>query len=514
MNVEKNTAYVVTCPRCDTRNAYRTSDAGKEVRCEMCHVRFTAPQLPQRKTPEAQRTPQRRSGYGVAKKGSTEQPRLFSVDCELCGTRMTFREEHEGRRARCPDCYTELTIPKPPPRAKKNETTIGSYGVAAEEAQPPTELKGDLGYAFIPRPGTGGPLFSDDEVEGYAEQEPQPPSVGNPPRARPQKTPPAQSGAEPGLEAWAASRSSTGGESPPTSGRWKHEVSPDAYPRAHKPKVQKPREEKLGRVEKNSRRVAERRARGEGYDDLRHNPIPDAPALPMLSGIYTTPFHPEAIYRLVTLTVLLAVDAAAIAYMFFVMSIIGLYGYIIAFGAMLITAIAGGFAVICVRGIVLDTANGAKEITGWPDLDWREWVFAFGQFMAPILLAMGIAHFPAAFLENAGLSYRIVGFTVGALFFPVFYLASIYEGHWLQMFSVFILKSFVRIPHVWIAYYLHVALMLAAGVIVFRLGYEIYPITTLFVMCPLLAAGSFIWARLSGRLLWVAGQAEVAARDE
>lgn len=538
MSAEKQTAYVVTCPRCDTRNAYRTSAAGTEVRCEMCHTRFTAPKLVETRKPSSAAGGAKNFSYAVSGEEAADskqpsRPHEFAVVCERCDTRMTFREEHVGRKARCPDCYTELIVPKAPPLQQKPQITQESYGVAKEEqTERPNPREIDAGYAFIPRPSAAGPLFSDDEIEQYKQdrkqqasarqqqQQPQEKRRRRELQGASQTSSTAKLDRGASFETWSAPLPSSGVTGPPQGERWKHEVAPtastgaDAHTHKTTPKPKQPAKKKISRAEKNAQRVAERRSQTDEGAALRSNPIPDPPALPMISGVYSTPFRVEVLYRWVVLTFGLLLDAVALGYTWYIVGLIGIYGMIVMFGAVLITSIIGGYAVGCIRAIVLDTANGAVEITDWPEWDWREWVYAFGQFIIPAMLALGIAHYPAARLEEMGLPYREIAFALAALVFPVLYLSSIVENNWLHMISPFVLRSYLRIPHVWVAYYLQVLILLAVGFGILAIGMELQPIVTGIFICPLAAAFMFIWGRLSGRLLWMAGQAELAAREE
>ena len=52
------------------------------------------------------------------------QDEEFAFPCKVCGTRLHTSISKVGSRTRCPDCYTEFSVPSPPPRKKQQEIKL------------------------------------------------------------------------------------------------------------------------------------------------------------------------------------------------------------------------------------------------------------------------------------------------------------------------------------------------------------------------------------------------------
>lgn len=528
----KQTAYVVTCPRCDTRNAVRTSDSGKEVRCEMCHTRFVAPPLVEKRpTPAGGHNRGNFTGYGVSGSdpgtATKKSPKLreFAVECSLCSTRMTFREDQVGKQARCPDCYTQLVVPPAPPLPTKAKTTTETYAVSSEE--PPERPGGDkspAGYAFITRRSQAGPLFSADEVEGTSSGADDRPAGTDPGHPRGAQRP----GAAPRQDNLLAGNWGAPGESSTNvrrTGRWKNEVAPsgpaagapaDAHAHTRKPerkRTPEPEEHKLSRAQKNAQRMEAKREGSAAIDDPRADTPAHVPSLPMLSDIYNVPIQSAAaIFRWFVLTFLFEIVATAMGLtvilvakmppaIFYMIPIIVLFGLL-----------AGGYAAGCMRAIVVDTANGAREIHDWNDWDMRNWLFSFFQFLIPALLVFSLGMFAAKSLPIPEDAVLYVALGITAIIFPWNYLSVIEENSNLVVISPLVARSFVSSPFAWLSFHVQTGLMLGGCIAAYQAIEAVTStMTALQIIAPVTAAATFIWARLAGRLLWVAGQAELAS---
>ncbi len=538
MGAEKQTAYVVTCPRCDTRNAYSTSVAGKDVRCDLCGTRFTAPKAVKRQQKAASRKAKQLGGSGLEKDASAGQKksadtRMFAVECTLCGTRMAFRAEHAGRRARCPDCRTQLTVPQPPPLPKKTVTTTESYAVSDEEPPTPPHLEhAAAGYSYIPRAGEAGPLFSEDEIAEPEKDE-------HAPAAKRRQSPTHN---DPDVSSWAAplpSSPTTYSTHPPdappstspnqqgSASRWKNEVPAPAPqqsnfdPHAHsrkppreKPQPEHPRKKKLSRAERNTQRIAQQRAEASPYADPRNNPIPAAVRFPMINGVYTMPFHGQSLLRWFVLTLLLGLFGGFLALTIYLVGKFPPTVFYMIPGLVLFGLLAGGYASVCVHAVAVDTANGARDVDGWSDMDWRNWVFAFFQFAIAGMLIFAVGMLLAR-LTGAPLEWqRLIAAYFVAIFLPVYYASSLYENTYVIIISRFVARSLLSVPHAWLSLYLQNTVLLFAFGFGFVLLRDVSAITALALACPLLAAFVFIWARLIGRVLWVAGKAALATANQ
>lgn len=52
------------------------------------------------------------------------QDEEFAFPCKVCGTRLHTSISKVGSRTRCPDCYSEFSVPSPPPRKKQQEIKL------------------------------------------------------------------------------------------------------------------------------------------------------------------------------------------------------------------------------------------------------------------------------------------------------------------------------------------------------------------------------------------------------
>jgi predicted Zn finger-like uncharacterized protein len=106
-----DTTHVITCPSCKARFAVVASMAGRRARCAACSTPFTVPAPGD----TAQDPP-----LAPAEKPAPAKPQFISVECRVCGTRLTGRAENVGKKIKCPDCGAGTVIPEPPAPKQKN----------------------------------------------------------------------------------------------------------------------------------------------------------------------------------------------------------------------------------------------------------------------------------------------------------------------------------------------------------------------------------------------------------
>ena len=81
--------------------------AGRRGRCAACDAAFIVP-------PPPDQTPRDRPSAHPGR------PQFVSVDCRVCGTRLTGRIENVGKKIKCPDCGAGTVLPDPPAPKPKN----------------------------------------------------------------------------------------------------------------------------------------------------------------------------------------------------------------------------------------------------------------------------------------------------------------------------------------------------------------------------------------------------------
>src|SRR5262245_23203333 len=105
-----DSSYAVECPTCKARFAANGSFVGRRAKCASCGHVFVIPPPPAAAPP----------GFAEIEETQAEKPQYVSVDCRVCGTRLTGRLEHVGRKLKCPDCGAGTVLPPPAPPKPKN----------------------------------------------------------------------------------------------------------------------------------------------------------------------------------------------------------------------------------------------------------------------------------------------------------------------------------------------------------------------------------------------------------
>lgn len=91
----------IHCPKCAALFEVPASMAGRRARCAACETAF---EIPAAGPPET----------------DPSLPEFVSVDCRVCGTRLTGRSAYIGKKVKCPDCGAGTELPPPPPPKPKN----------------------------------------------------------------------------------------------------------------------------------------------------------------------------------------------------------------------------------------------------------------------------------------------------------------------------------------------------------------------------------------------------------
>ena len=74
----------------------------------------------------------------------------FGFECHVCRTRLYARPRQVGQHVVCPDCYTQVLVPPPKPRAKKPSVTDGlgaDFKLSEPDDAPPGAAGGSPGAA-------------------------------------------------------------------------------------------------------------------------------------------------------------------------------------------------------------------------------------------------------------------------------------------------------------------------------------------------------------------------------
>ncbi len=126
----------IVCHVCQTRYYGRPEQAGTNLACPDCNVANRVPSLPaQRKAGARQAGPQDdfllHEGVDQPRESADTQ---FRVICKVCDSVIYCRRQHVGKRIRCPDCGSVLTVPEPPPPKPKSSVVAVDPGIGIRPA--------------------------------------------------------------------------------------------------------------------------------------------------------------------------------------------------------------------------------------------------------------------------------------------------------------------------------------------------------------------------------------------
>jgi DNA-directed RNA polymerase subunit M/transcription elongation factor TFIIS len=170
-----NEGLSVRCPECNRRLKVPAKLAGKRVPCPACKAMLNLPKLdasPTNNPPavplksldddlddigfklsdEAPKSTAKASfaaehlGFELAEIKANLQEKEYSYPCKVCGSMMYAKPSDVGSMARCPDCYSEYSVPGPPPtKARPKEPNLNTI---AEVALKPVQGSGKKTQEF------------------------------------------------------------------------------------------------------------------------------------------------------------------------------------------------------------------------------------------------------------------------------------------------------------------------------------------------------------------------------
>ena len=239
---------------------------------------------------------------------------------------------------------------------------------------------------------------------------------------------------------------------------------------------------------------------------IRDEPPPPIPTWTFFTRVFTLPWHREVFSRWAY---------SSLGWAFIGLLVGGVHwlianGFVIGLPFMALPVVlfvlwTGSFAVSSAVTILEDTAAGNDVIHHWNDGGWGDWlgdsygpVFLstsawFGGFLIGKLVAT-TGH-PALYWPAL-----LAGFCV---LLPIVVLSALEAGSWFIPLSGPVLKSLVRLPGQWLAYYAVSGAIAAVYFSIVLLGLSRgFWFTTLILTGPLLGTVIFIEARLLGRLGW------------
>jgi predicted Zn finger-like uncharacterized protein len=473
-----DSTYAVECPHCKARFAASGSFVGRRAKCASCGQDFVIPPPPAAAPPS----------FTPIEETVAAKPEYVSVDCRVCGTRLTGRLEHVGRKIKCPDCGAATLLPPPPPPKAKNIPAAlegEQYELWDPDDQPlPSEIKANQPNYISFLCKVCGTLLQANEIQ-----------VGQfmtCPDCRTHQAIPAQprrsaprSVLTPDSETPIIDPTSIPGDLPtraPSEHRMLHEQQQElAYARA------KEKAERTGKPME---------------IDVRGRSV--LPRWPLLSGFAPFVFTLEVFARWLSMSVAFSIPA------FFLLAAIAvaMMGGMAAIGAMCIFACGAVLMMLAVAfisgtmlQIITESAVGESKLETWPTFsDW------FGAFLLFIVSGM-LSALPGSALgsipaldgfEGARALVVIAGLVI---VWPIVILSQLEIDSVFGVLSIKVLGSLARRPFSWALFYVETfALLAVCGVATYVFNER--PFLALIFVPPVYIAALILIARLLGRLAW------------
>ena len=454
---------LVVCKICGTRMHPRREYVGKKCKCPDCGT-VNVIQPPPPPPPNKERAPVDIGAYGVTE-GPTDESRFgtdqfFLVVCTTCGTRLHPRRDQAGKRIRCPDCQKIIRIPEAPPIKKsKTQEEIGQYGMS----------QGDV-WDY-----SGTYQAADCFFEVFC------------PRCRTRMTP---------------RRDDVGTRITCPDCRERFDVP--LPPPIHVPReVPQPQPHKVSRPVENTAPPPREPVQPRAIEE--RIPIAPMPDSPFLSGTFAFPLRSDAIGRCAASALALTVVGGLLSA---VTSSDNPFAQVfLSLPLSVCVMFSGSYLASCFLAIINETAEGADEISDWPE-GFRDWIFGLlhvGYIVAiTFSVAYGTEWAQVQITGQPGQWWPLVGF----LLFPFLMLSSLESELPIMPFSRPILTSLWRSLGSWLKFYLLSGALLAAWLMLVLSLEPDYPTLAFLIAGPFWTAVTFIYARLLGRLAWNAAHGE------
>jgi hypothetical protein len=239
---------------------------------------------------------------------------------------------------------------------------------------------------------------------------------------------------------------------------------------------------------------------------IRREKVSKPPKSLFFSNVWTIAWQREVLSRWAYLSLGLTSCLAIVYAMLSVFAgAVGYGGIVLAFFALpLIWIILWTFSYAAAVWLVIliDTANGSRRITGWGEQNWREWIFQLVYVEYLFAIAAAVSHGVGMAAQYAGGSYWMAFIPSAALLFHLLVLSSLERGGTWNIFSLNILASLVRKPHLWGAFFILAgSVTVAWGALTLWLIPRALPLLILFGGL-VTSAVTLIHARLLGRLAY------------
>jgi hypothetical protein len=415
-----------------------------------------------------------------------EKPKDVAVVCQLCGTRIYVKIAKIGQEVKCPDCHSRNLV-------------VGPKEEGAAKAKGPT-LEGTEEYGMsqvVERPKYRPLQSARGEYEVLSALDPaaieQKMTV---PDAKPRKK-----------KLVAAPAADQTAEADEPHGELSLELPVERAEAARDPRTVLPQPELEDEDPMYDGRYDDG-VLGDGVDPRKADAWKKAP---LVYGIIDFLFRPGTILRWVMFAALLTIVA-----------VLARLGIEYSGGALLLLILWVGIPVAAVwlfsfaaafHAIVEATGNGEDDVATWPDWNVFGWFGpAFFVLIATVAAAVPGGLIGAATLVVSRDNPLMAAFGIGApivlsmlVLFPMFYCSMLIEDNLLAFMSGYTLRSLRIAGDAWVFSYMYAILLALLGT-----GAVATAAADNFLFTAVGAAATvavlIVYARLLGRLMWVAAQ--------
>lgn len=243
---------------------------------------------------------------------------------------------------------------------------------------------------------------------------------------------------------------------------------------------------------------------------IKREPDPVPPKHLFFSDTFNFPWQRGVVSRWGFLTIgLTAISIVGVVLSDLYQNASGINGFVIAFFALPIIWIAiwtASYACAVWLVVLIDTANGNREIVNWGDQNWREWIIQMVYVEYLLGIAAACAHGVGVLVRLSGNSYWAGFAPTLTVLFPIIALSGLERGGSWNIFSKDIFLSLFRRPLHWLGFLLISTLVTLAPTALIAWLLQVAPSAVLALAGPLAAYLVLIHARLLGRLAWAVGR--------
>lgn len=231
------------------------------------------------------------------------------------------------------------------------------------------------------------------------------------------------------------------------------------------------------------------------------DPLPPPPRWPMVSGVFTFPWHLQTLACWMVISIGLIVLGYLLGMLLGPGSRLGIMGpRVLGLPIAVAKVLTLSYASVCCLKVIEETSYGWDSIDLSTDLDWKGWAYYYAylcfQVFQAALLGMGVKliTFSASWTPMICVTFATL---------PIILLSSLAANSaWLPWSLLTVLRSLRPLWRQWLLFYVETGSLIMVWVTLTASGLRASPWLVPLHSGPLLAAVMLIYARLVGRLAW------------